>query len=61
MIQIIQGTKIKMEGQTFTCIGLWCMGNKIKDYEFESASGFVFKRKADYIQELLKNKTIEKL
>ncbi len=61
MIQVIQGTEIKMEGNTYKCSGVWCIGNKIKQYEFTTELGFVFKRKADYIQELLKNKTIEKL
>ncbi len=61
MQQIIQETEIKMEGKVYKCSGVWCLGNKIKQYEFKTELGFMFKRKADYIQELLKNKTIEKL
>jgi len=61
MIQIIQGTEIKMEGKIYKCCGLWCLGKKVTDYEFKTELGTVFKRKAEYIQGLLKNKTIEKL
>lgn len=61
MIQVVNGTQLKMEGKIFTCTGLWCLGNKVMRYDFKTESGFEFTRKADYIQDLLKNKTIEKI
>lgn len=61
MVQIIKGTQIKMEGKIYTCVGVWFLGYKVTQYEFKTESGLVFKRKADYIQGLLQNKTIEKI
>lgn len=60
-IQIISGTKIKIEGQVFSCQGFWSLGNKITSYIFKSELGTEFTRDYDKVQELLKTGVIEKI
>jgi hypothetical protein len=59
-VQIISGTKISIDGKTSACLGLWCRGDKITRYIFESSDKRIFEVSYEDVQKWIDEKTIEK-